>query len=146
MDIRSLKFSELNGVLELIEQYDRPVSPRPSFLLQTQIYEQIKANGGEVIGAVDNGKVVATSTINICANLSWSGRPFGVIENVIVHTDYRRQGIGRRVLERAVLIARQKNCYKVMLMSGSTSPEVKRFYEHAGFSQDKLGYQIRFDA
>ena len=146
MEIRSLKFNELSGVLDLIDEFGRPIARRPSFLLQTQIYEQIKANGGEVIGAVDKGKVVATCTVNICANLSWSGRPFAIIENVIVLPDYRNQGIGRRVLERAVLLARQKNCYKVALMSGSSRPEVKLFYERSGFTQDKLGYQIRFDA
>ncbi|WP_445632051.1 GNAT family N-acetyltransferase [Nostoc sp. DSM 114167] len=36
-------------------------------------------------------------------------------ENVITHLDYRRQGVGKRLIHHAFQSAWSHNCYKVML-------------------------------
>ncbi|WP_235885126.1 GNAT family N-acetyltransferase [Bradyrhizobium frederickii] len=65
--------------------------------------------------------------------MSRGGRPYGVIENVVTHVDYRRLGLGRRVLAHALDVARQADCYKVHLATGSKREATLRFYEGAGF-------------
>lgn len=96
-----------------------------------------------LIGEVHD-KTVASCTMFILPNLTRGGRPFGLVENVVTHADFRRKGYGRAVLEVATERAQRLGCYKLMLMTGSKRPEVLAFYEHAGFKQNKTGFQIRF--
>lgn len=146
MEIRHVEQSEIGGVLDLIDEYDRPLSPRPSGDDIHAIYTAIQHGGGCVIGAFAAEGMVGTCTLNLCPNLSWSGRSYAVIENVIVSRHHRNQGIGKAILRYATEFARQAGCYKVALMTGSKNPSTHRFYESAGFSASKQGYQMRFNA
>lgn len=79
----------------------------------------------------------------IVKNLTRGLRPYGLIENVVTHKDYRKKGYGRRVLHRAIEIAKEKNCYKIMLMTSSKSEDILRFYEKADFTKGvKTGFVI----
>jgi GNAT superfamily N-acetyltransferase len=77
---------------------------------------------------------------------SWTGRPYAIIENVIVSRVQRNKGIGKALLNRAANLAESKNCYKVALMTGSKELSTLKFYESAGFKGDKQGFQRRFNA
>ena len=69
----------------------------------------------------------------IIPNLTHGGSPVGFIENVVTDSEYRRKGIGGRVLRMAVDYARDAGCYKVDLQSGSHRFEAHALYESAGF-------------
>ncbi len=146
MQIREVTKDELNAVLDLIDQFNRPISPRPPSDLLQGILEEIQLAGGTVVGAFDKETVVGTCTVNLCANLSWSGRPYAIIENVIVDSNHRRQGIGNALLTFARSFAESAGCYKVALMTGSKRIETIKFYESAGFVANKTGFQARFGA
>tara|TARA_R110002072_G_scaffold154889_1_gene304939 strand:- start:870 stop:1310 length:441 start_codon:yes stop_codon:yes gene_type:complete len=146
MEVREVSFDELGGVLDLIDQFDRVISPRPSSDSLQSIFKQIKASGGAIIGVFAAGKILGTCTVNLCANLSWSGRPYAIIENVVVDSSHRGKGIGTAILHFAKKFAEESGCYKVALMTGSKRPETLRFYENAGFSGTKIGFQKRFSA
>lgn len=146
MQIREVTKGELNGVLDLIDQFNRPISPRPSSDLLQEILEGIQLTGGTVAGAFEQEEIVGTCTVNLCANLSWSGRPYAIIENVIVDSNYRRQGFGNALLTFARNFAENSGFYKIALMTGSKRPETMRFYENAGFVGNKTGFQARFSS
>lgn len=146
MEIRQVEKREIEGVLDLIDEYDRPLSPRPSNDDISTIYNAIVQSGGCVVGAFSSGVIVGTCTVNVCANLSWSGRPYAIVENVIVSRSQRKRGIGKAILAYATEFAQQAGCYKAALMTGSKEPATHRFYESAGFSASKQGYQVRFNA
>lgn len=78
-------------------------------------------------------EIVACCTLVIVPNLSRNGRPYGLIENVVTHIDFRCRGFGREILAEALQMAWGSNCYKVMLMTGSKKPETISFYEKVGF-------------
>ena len=145
-ETRGVSLSELDDVLNLIDQFDRVKAPRPTVDQVTTIYSNLVRSGGCVVGRFYNGKVIGTCTVNLCSNFSWSGRPFAIIENVIVDSGFRRQGIGTNILEFAIQYAEAKGCYKVVLMTGSKLPETLEFYESVGLSATKTGFQKRFDS
>ena len=146
MQIRKVTLSEIDGVLALIDLFDRPVAPRPSSARLAEIFGEIERTGGAVVGAFVENKPIGTCTVNLCANLSWSGRPYAIIENVIVAPEHRGKGVGTAVLNFAQNFAQESGCYKVALMTGSKKPETLKFYEDAGFSGNKTGFQRRFNA
>ena len=72
------------------------------------------------------------------------GRPYAVIENVVVTSDLRHRGIGKALLRYALARAWERGCYKAMLQTGSKSEAKHRFYRSCGFSQtDKVAFVAR---
>lgn len=64
------------------------------------------------IVAESDGKVASTCTLAIIKNLTRNLRPYGLIENVVTHPDYRQKGLGTKVLNKAIEIANKNNCYR----------------------------------
>ena len=87
------------------------------------------------VAEVDD-QLVSSCTLTIIPNLTHGARPYGLIENVVTHAGYRRQGLGQAVLQHALGVAWEANCYEVMLLTGAKQPEVLRFYEAAGFKRN----------
>ncbi|ATV00008.1 GNAT family N-acetyltransferase [Aeromonas salmonicida] len=85
-----------------------------------------------IVAEVD-GQLAATCQLGVIPTLTNGGRPFGIIEHVITAARFRRQGLSQKVLEQALAIAWQQNCYKVMLLSGEGRESAHRLYEKLGF-------------
>ncbi len=99
--------------------------------------------GTTVFGAEGAGTLLGMATLHLLPNVTWNGRPYGLVKNVATHPDHRRKGIGRSVLQAAISHAWQANAYKVMLMTGQKRG-AKGFYEAVGFSsEDKHAMVIR---
>ncbi len=95
------------------------------------------------IGAELAGKIISTCTITIIPNLTRGARPYGLIENVVTHPDFQKKGIASQVMKYALEIAREKNCYKIMLLTSRKDEEIFGFYEKAGFERGlKTGFVI----
>ena len=69
--------------------------------------------------AEEDGKAVSSVEMVIIESLTHNVRPFAVIENVVTHGDYRNRGYASALFQRASEIAKEKNCYKVLLETGS---------------------------
>lgn len=84
-------------------------------------------------GIETDGALVSTCTLTIIPNLTRSARPYGLIENVVTHPDFRRRGFAGVLLRHTLQFAWARDCYKVMLLTGRKEPETLRFYEQCGF-------------
>jgi ribosomal protein S18 acetylase RimI-like enzyme len=139
MEIRELTRDDLPALLELYRQLfkDAPDS------VTDELWDQIILQGGKIFAAVEDGKVVSSCAVSLIPNIPHNGRPLGYIENVITHADYRRRGLGKRVMTRAVDYAKENNCYRVFLESGVSRTAAHEFYHSLGFdSGAKKAFQI----
>lgn len=99
--------------------------------------------GTIVCGKTVAGRIVAMATLHVLPNMTYGGRPYGLVENVVTAAAHRGCGHGRAVLTHLTATAREAGCYKLMLLTG-TGRNVRGFYEAAGFSADeKWGMMIR---
>jgi len=146
IEVRPINVDDLRQVMGLIAEFQLAEVRKLSENDIRSIYSKIISAGGEVFGAFRGARLLGTCTLNVCANLSWSGRPYGLVENIIVTEEERNHGIGRYLLLMASRTAVSKDCYKLALVTQQRTESPSNFYKSAGFSDDKVGYHIRFDA
>lgn len=89
--------------------------------------------------AVETGRIVGTITLLIERKFIHGGGRVGHIEDVAVHRDRQRHGIGTALVEHAIEAARQAGCYKVIL--DCFDPLVP-FYERMGFRPFNRGLRL----
>jgi GNAT superfamily N-acetyltransferase len=134
---------------KLIELYGflHPSDEIPDrYILQKSWYEIMENSHRFVYFVIEeDDKIVSSCNITIVPNLTRGSRSYALIENVITHPDYRRKGLGQKVMEAAIHHARKCGCYKIMLMSSSERDEAHSFYEKIGFSgKNKKAFVLKF--
>ena len=106
-----------------------------------EILKKIKQNPNHIIHvAIDDKKVVGTTTLFIEQKLIHDGGLVGHIEDVVVRKDYEGKGVGIRLVTSMLERAKEKNCYKTIL---DCKDDVKKFYERIGFKTESNG--MRYD-
>ena len=142
MSIRNIKKNEMDDLLSLYIHLHRQDAPLPEKSKLDSIWKEITENPLLHYFVVEyKDKLVSSCTLSIIPNLTRGGRPYGLIENVVTHTDYRRGGFGTSILKYALEVAWENECYKVMLLTGSKDPAIHQFYENMGF---KMGIKTGF--
>ena len=142
--VRPIEKNELDDLLDLYAHYlfatpDAPLPPRDQV---EKLWDKIVDDPMLNYFVVEvGGKIVATCTITIIPNLTRGARPYGLIENVVTHPDYRGRGLAKALFNHTLNFAWTENCYKVMLLSGTYRQAAHGLYESVGFSKDeKIGY------
>jgi GNAT superfamily N-acetyltransferase len=145
VEIRLIRFDELGKLLELYDHFEHDDPHLEDSDSLNKLWEEIYNDPALFyIVAVKNGELISTCNITIIKNLTRNARPYGLIENVVTHKEHRNKGYGKQVLKKAIEIAKEKNCYKVMLMTGSKKEETLKFYESAGFLRGvKTGFIVK---
>ena len=143
-EIRLGRADDLPGVLALYRHL-HPEDPAPDPVAAERAWSALLSSEMTAVVVAEAGRLlVASCTLAIIPNLSRGARPYGVIENVVTHVDYRRGGLGRAVLRAAVDRAWSMDCYKVMLATGSKKETTLAFYEAAGFLRGgKTYFEVR---
>jgi GNAT superfamily N-acetyltransferase len=144
-DVRLIKFEELSGLLDLYKflNPDDPDMRGTEYI--KELWKEVFNEPNRFYYVIEEDRIIVSScTFMIIANLTRGGKPFGFIENVVTHPDYRNRGFSTAILHKAVETARQNNCYKVMLLTGRKEESTLRFYENAGFQKgEKTGFIMR---
>lgn len=144
MNVRLATQKDLPQILSLYRELHAMEAPL-ELEAAAEIWKSMKTGDlCNIFVAVLEERILSCSTLAVIPNLTRKGRPYGVIENVITHPDYRRQGAARAVFKAILAYARERNCYKVMLLSSAERKDAHAFYESLGFEGDrKKGFDIR---
>jgi GNAT superfamily N-acetyltransferase len=144
VQIRQAATDDVASILELYRHLLSHDDPAPEFEKLRRIWSSFVSNPAMTcLVAEIESKAIGTCTIIIVPNLTRGGRPYALIENVVVHSNYQKKGIGRQMIEHAIEMARQANCYKIMLLSGADNKN-HAFYERLGFDRHrKVGFELR---
>lgn len=138
LQTRIINKSELSALIDLYTHLHETDDPLPDDASLTQVWDEILTDPKIDCFVVEcENKLVASCIMAVIPNLTRGARPYGLIENVVTHPDYRKRGIGTALLRHALQKAWDKNCYKVMLLTGSKQDETLLFYEKAGFLKDR---------
>jgi GNAT superfamily N-acetyltransferase len=145
--IRTATRDDLPRLVELLSQLslDEPrEDPAYDYL---PAFEAIDADPRQTLLVAESVElgVVGTLVVVLVPNLSYRGRPWAVIENVVVDKRARGSGVGEQLMRHAIDIAREGGCYRVGLTSNKLRPASHRFYERLGFvaSHEGFKYDLR---
>jgi len=142
--IRSARSEDLNALLGLYRYLHTDDGPPPERSQLEMVWKSLQENPGIRYFVAEIGdQIVSTCNLSVVPNLTRGAQPFGVIENVVTHADYRRRGLATALLQHALRTAWAFGCYKVMLMTGRRDLATLRFYQQAGF---RLGVKTAFVA
>lgn len=131
MKIRTLEPEDIKQVIDIwtnsfSRNFSKPVNP-----------EYLSDPNSTTIVISIEDIIVGVASIHIIKKLT---RILGIIEDVAVNEKYRGKGVGKKLVERLILIGKQKNCDKIVL---SSSEENSKFYEKIGFKKKELQMVIR---
>ena len=155
----SIKFIDLNDLInDYIDKIDIIKNKHLSLLselsvvtdLDTNLYlEHVKniSNIGTIIVCyIENPisekfDIIASGTIIIEPKLIRGGKNVGHIEDIVVKNTYRGRQISSDILNMLKNVAREKNCYKIIL---DCNEEVKKVYNRSGFEEKGIQMGMYF--
>ncbi len=140
MIIRKAVRTDAEDLKELYFDYLTKYPPKEeqNMDLWRQLLDQFEKDGRMyLLVAEEDGRVVSSVQMAIIEGLTHNVRPFGVIENVVTHIQYRNRGCASALLEKATEIAKEHKCYKVFLETGSNKESALNFYRKNGFAIDE---------
>jgi GNAT superfamily N-acetyltransferase len=106
-------------------------------------FREIARDPRQQILVVEAGaRIVGTAVLIVIANLSHQGRPWAVVENVVVDERERGSGHGALLMRHAVEEATRAGCYKLSLTSNKRRTDAHRFYKRLGFQATHEGFRI----
>lgn len=125
--------SDLSGLFEELS------GKQTDYQKMTKSFEWIDNNEDYIIlGAKNQAKLVGSLMGIICHDIVGECKPFMVIENVIVAGNYRGQGIGRKLMSEIERVAKERDCYYIMFVSGAQRKEAHQFYEALGYRLNEV--------
>lgn len=139
--VREIDINELKELLELYLHLHEESVPEITEHLQKTWNTIMQDDNHHIIVNIIDSKIISSCVCVIIPNLTRNIRPYAFIENVVTHSDYRGKGYATECLNYAKEIAKEMNCYKMMLLTGSKKETTLKFYENSGYNcTDKTAF------
>ena len=102
---------------------------------QFKIFVESLSNNHIIIVIEDNNKIIGTGTLLIENKVIHNMGLVAHIEDIVIHNNYRKQGLGKKLIDELINISIQSNCYKSIL---DCNEKNINFYQKSGFIQKEI--------
>lgn len=140
MKLSKIKKDELLALSVLYEEF----CEHPSDLqAMERVFDEVKDNPHYFLLGHHNAEGMLDGSLLalVCPDMLDEGRPFLLIENVVVADSCRGQGVGKQLMDGAEQIAREHHCTYSILVSSGHRKAAHRFYENCGYTEDVRGFR-----
>lgn len=128
-EVTQLKTKTLEELNKLLVQVSATAKPMTSALLLQIIHDE----NVTLLAAKEGGVIIGMGILII---LRTAEGLKGYVDDVVIDEPYRGQGIGKKLMEEIIKIAREKKLMKIELTSRSERVAANKLYQ-------KLGFEIR---
>jgi len=126
--IRSAKKQDMASVFEILKEISDFRPPEEEW---EEIWEQFASQAHvHAVVAVEGEKVIGYGTVVIEYKIRGGG--LGHIEDIVVHPDHQKAGVGAMIMQELNRIAKEAHCYKLSLACYDQNIP---FYEKIGYHQ-----------
>lgn len=136
--IRELKEEDLsNGFVETLSNLSEVGKLANDTIRKREILREIKDKNYRIVIAEDNQnhQIIGSATLLIEQKFIHNGGKAGHIEDVVTRKGYEGKGIGREILKELIKIAKDNECYKIIL---DCDEKLVKFYEKIGFKKHSI--------
>ena len=139
--IRSASKKDIPVILDLLYELGRPKPKKDSQLdtFEKLITKYSSESDKEILVAENQASVVGMVSITYLSRLNQEFFEMYIPE-LIVTQNYKNQGIGKKLIESCVKLAKDKKCHRIRLESGNQRKESHIFYKSLGFEQSRLSF------
>ncbi|MEM2760791.1 MAG: GNAT family N-acetyltransferase [Nitrososphaerales archaeon] len=141
--IREIKEDDLGkGFFKTLSNLAEIGEVSKNSLKARKILQAIKSNPlHKIFVAVsDDGEVIGLTTLLIEQKFIHDGGKVAHIEDVVTRKEYQGLGIGSALIHKVLKLAKERNCYKVILDCSERNVE---YYEKLGFKRHSVS--MRYD-
>ena len=149
VEVRPAVAADVPALLDLYEQLAEGFGSGPELTLA-----EAEANFAGIAADPDRTVLVATvdgvvaGTVDLLVvrpSLTHGGHPWSAVENVVTSSRFRRQGVGRALMEEAARRSREAGCHRLQLLSRVQRTEAHAFYRAIGMEPSAQGFRLYFD-
>jgi phosphinothricin acetyltransferase len=84
------------------------------------------------VGAFDEDRLIGFAQLFVLPKTTFV---MGYLEDVIVLEEYRGQGLGRKILDKVIEVAKEQNCESITLTTRPERIAAKSLFESMGFAE-----------
>ena len=147
--IRKANISDMDEVIFLLNDDDLARSrerysnkDKQNYL--SVFYEILESNYFDIFVMEKNSKIIGCYQIMFLPHISFKGSKRGQVESVRIRSDFRRCGLGSKLMKHALGVARENGCSIVQLTTNKKRKGISKFYKSLGFSHTHGGYKLYF--
>ena len=112
----------------------------------TKAFKKIKDDlNNELVVIEKEGQIAGMLQLTFIPYLTYMGSWRCLIEGVRVHKDFRGQGLGTQLIERAIERAKSRDCFMVQLTSNKQRSGAIKFYKSLGFEASHEGLKLQLN-
>ena len=92
---------------------------------------------GQILVLREGGLLVGMVNLLFTISTALGGR-VAILEDMVVHPDYRGNGAGSKLLQAAIDFAKSAGCRRITLLTDKTNEAAQRFYKRHGFGLSEM--------
>jgi len=134
--IRVSTHDDISSILNLLYDLDRPrpLDDDEVKIFKNKISDYFLDSQKNIVVAQQDKKIVGVVSIIYLQRLNRVKTEMYIPE-LIVTKKLRYLGIGKKLMQYCMELAKKKNCYRIRLESGNSRKESHKFYKSIGFEQ-----------
>jgi ribosomal protein S18 acetylase RimI-like enzyme len=147
MIIREFSTKDIPIILGLLYDLGRPKPQKDSDVdtFRNLVTKYLKDSDKTIlIAELDDMKIAGMVSVMFLHRLNQTTLEMYITE-LIVLEKYQNQGIGKKLINSCITLAKEKKCHRIRLESGAQRIKSHQFYKHLGFEQSAHSFTKNLD-
>ena len=92
---------------------------------------------GEILVLKGEGQILGMVSLLYSISTALGGK-VAILEDMIIHKNYRQKGLGKELLGEAIRFSKERNCLRLTLLTDFNNDPAIQFYQQFGFKKSEM--------